>query len=547
MEFQMKKITIFTRLMFIAILIANPAVIMPMEPNLENNATQIEEICTICFDEGSSTNFRQLGCGHRFCVECLKDLLRLGLDEEWAQAMAERLRCPKQNCNYQMNEQDVQTISSDPARVARYFEILTHLFINTNRNFRRCPMANCEVVYELGPNAQTITCIRGCQAHYCSHCQKPHRQGQPCGQADAPIQNNNSATSANLTADQEQEQQYQTWLRQNTKQCPQCQVNIQKNDGCNHMTCTSCRHEFCWQCLAQWRNQGQVGYNEFKRTHEGFYTCNAGGIQQQTPAANGPQLHAQAGRRICELLINHDAEEAQLLQNGLQRRPMPFVAGIPLLGGFFMRDRNVWRQRAQPQPAPQANHDLEPPLMRRAREDREAICQLLLDIALRPHGEARPPLIIEEQPDYLPAAFYADPRIAIDPLFEREEILPQDNEDMQPPIVAQEGNLPLAEENFTITEPGRYVLEEPLPRMSFAPFMPNRNVEVQHPVAAIINQGAHPAPGSLNTDGLRDSHVNDAWETFPRVFIDGEDYSARMNEFHDEEAARRNQNRDNHE
>ncbi len=33
-------------------------------------------------------------------------------------------------------------------------------------------------------------------------------------------------------------------------QCPQCNEGIERNGGCRHMTCRSCRHEFCWFCQA---------------------------------------------------------------------------------------------------------------------------------------------------------------------------------------------------------------------------------------------------------------------------------------------------------
>ncbi len=36
-------------------------------------------------------------------------------------------------------------------------------------------------------------------------------------------------------------------------QCPKCGQGIEKNEGCDHMTCKKpggCGHEFCWRCLA---------------------------------------------------------------------------------------------------------------------------------------------------------------------------------------------------------------------------------------------------------------------------------------------------------
>jgi ariadne-1 len=55
------------------------------------------------------------------------------------------------------------------------------------------------------------------------------------------------------------------WLMSNTKACPKCSTSIEKNGGCNHMTCknTSCKFEFCWVCLGPWKD------------HSGsYYSCN---------------------------------------------------------------------------------------------------------------------------------------------------------------------------------------------------------------------------------------------------------------------------------
>ena len=39
------------------------------------------------------------------------------------------------------------------------------------------------------------------------------------------------------------------WIKSNTKECSKCQSTIEKNGGCNHMTCKKCKYEFCWVCM----------------------------------------------------------------------------------------------------------------------------------------------------------------------------------------------------------------------------------------------------------------------------------------------------------
>ena len=61
-----------------------------------------------------------------------------------------------------------------------------------------------------------------------------------------------------------------TWIIANTKKCPKCRKPIEKNQGCNHMTCRKtaqgCGHEFCWLCLGPWKDHGNAT--------GGYYKCN---------------------------------------------------------------------------------------------------------------------------------------------------------------------------------------------------------------------------------------------------------------------------------
>lgn len=38
------------------------------------------------------------------------------------------------------------------------------------------------------------------------------------------------------------------------KQCPKCRTTIEKSEGCNHMTCHVCGHDFWWLCGEEYKN-----------------------------------------------------------------------------------------------------------------------------------------------------------------------------------------------------------------------------------------------------------------------------------------------------
>ena len=56
------------------------------------------------------------------------------------------------------------------------------------------------------------------------------------------------------------------WLVTHCKPCPHCKSPIQKNEGCNHIKCSKCKHDFFWLCLESWKKHSSAT--------GGYFRCN---------------------------------------------------------------------------------------------------------------------------------------------------------------------------------------------------------------------------------------------------------------------------------
>ena len=74
------------------------------------------------------------------------------------------------------------------------------------------------------------------------------------------------------------------WILSNTKKCPKCSTRIEKNQGCNHMNCRQCKHEFCWICMGNWADHGA--------STGGYYKCNrfGGADAEDAKAEDGKEM-----------------------------------------------------------------------------------------------------------------------------------------------------------------------------------------------------------------------------------------------------------------
>lgn len=94
-----------------------------------------------------------------------------------------------------------------------------------------CECGTVGTIYkeDLLPGAVMVTCVT-CRTHYCIKCGNKNHSGRPCPPPLKTLE----------------------WVTKNTKECSKCRSPIEKNDGCNHMTCR-CGYEFCWLCLGPYR------------------------------------------------------------------------------------------------------------------------------------------------------------------------------------------------------------------------------------------------------------------------------------------------------
>lgn len=136
----------------------------------------------------------------------------------------------------------------------RYHALLTRTYVDDKDNLKWCPAPNCEFAVECPVKKRdllqivpTVNCW--CGHSFCFGCTLDDHQPPPCALVKKWLKKcRDDSETAN-------------WISANTKECPQCQSTIEKNGGCNHMTCRKCRHEFCWMCMGIWSEHGTSWYN----------------------------------------------------------------------------------------------------------------------------------------------------------------------------------------------------------------------------------------------------------------------------------------------
>ena len=191
-----------------------------------HNASQGSLTCPICYDGVSSPI--QLGCGHTYCVTCLRLFILSALESDRVLP----LTClgDEARCRASIPIPTMQQILS-PASLNRLLEAAFDAYIAKHpREFKHCKTQDCTRVYRAvraGAAPQTLHCP-SCFSAVCNGCYEEAHDGLSCAQSKA---------RRSLA---EQERLDEAWIASQAgrvKRCPQCCKPIEKDERCNVVSC----------------------------------------------------------------------------------------------------------------------------------------------------------------------------------------------------------------------------------------------------------------------------------------------------------------------
>jgi hypothetical protein len=206
-------------------------------------------MCFICGDDDiCGKDFISWGCGHSFCRECTKGYI---LERVTSSEMF-NIRCITPDCNLVPHFDDVCSVFDDDEEAQntfkeKYYDFMTNKIVNCRDDFCFCPHKGCEEISYIPKNfvEKYIHCL-GCNESFCPNCSNEEHAPATC--LSLKGWNDKNASDA-MTG---------KWITANTKVCPKCGVQTEKNGGCMHMTCQKCAYHWCWLCEDKFLNYSHV-------------------------------------------------------------------------------------------------------------------------------------------------------------------------------------------------------------------------------------------------------------------------------------------------
>ena len=212
------------------------------------------DTCPICYSEIEKESSLSLKCNHLICEDCFKEYITNKLISEPLNILY--TYCPLDGCNLYLTRTIYKKCITDKKYQRIFAKSVIRNFTITNKDIKSCPNPYCNVSIKAQNNiAKEIKCQ--CGTTFCFSCLRESHLPCDCEMTKQWLE---------FTKDKGSGEDF-VWIKENTKKCPKCQSPIEKNQGCNHMTCQKkaggCGYEFCWECMRSWNSHAITSLNSY--------------------------------------------------------------------------------------------------------------------------------------------------------------------------------------------------------------------------------------------------------------------------------------------
>ncbi|KAL0599850.1 LOW QUALITY PROTEIN: E3 ubiquitin-protein ligase ARIH2 [Plecturocebus cupreus] len=200
--------------------------------------------CAVCMQFVRKENLLSLACQHQFCRSCWEQHCSVLVKD----GVGVGVSCMAQDCPLRTPEDFVFPLLPSEELREKYRRYLFRDYVESHYQLQLCPGADCPMVIRVQePRARRVQCNR-CNEVFCFKCRQMYHAPTDC------------ATIRKWLTKCADDSETANYISAHTKDCPKCNICIEKNGGCNHMQCSKCKHDFCWMCLGDWKTHGSEYY-----------------------------------------------------------------------------------------------------------------------------------------------------------------------------------------------------------------------------------------------------------------------------------------------
>ena len=196
-------------------------------------------ICPICYEnEINKNNIAQAHCQHKFCDICINSYLT----NKIINGDVLDIKCMMAGCSHIYSQEEIKlNLQKDIFNKYKKFYRIQKKLKSPDKKYINCPFVDCEELVDCTNVSEGVM-----------NCNKGHIFCRKCFKIGGHVNSNCTKEDINISFFKELKKNNSRGVSIRYKQCPECEMLIEKIDGCNQMKCSNCGYVFCWLCLKEY-------------------------------------------------------------------------------------------------------------------------------------------------------------------------------------------------------------------------------------------------------------------------------------------------------